>query len=48
VTVFLALSPLTAALIGALFLGEALTAALGAGLALVGAGLWLTTREGRR
>ena len=49
VTVFLALSPLTAALIGALFLGEAFTLALGAGLALVALGLWLATRgEGGR
>ena len=44
VTVFLALNPVTAALLGWALLGEALhPAALGA-LALVVAGLWLATR----
>lgn len=48
VSVFLALSPVTAALIGAAFLGEPMTAALIAGLALVALGLWLATREAGR
>jgi drug/metabolite transporter (DMT)-like permease len=44
VTVFLALNPVTAALLGWALLGEALhPAALGA-LVLIGAGLWLATR----
>ena len=44
VTVFLALNPLTAALLGWMLLGEALhPAALGA-LVLIAAGLWLATR----
>ena len=41
VTVFLALSPITAALLGALFLGEAITAMMIAGMACVAAGLWV-------
>jgi drug/metabolite transporter (DMT)-like permease len=41
VTVFLALSPITAALLGALFLGEAITAMMIAGVACVAAGLWV-------
>lgn len=45
VTVFLSLSPITAALLGTL-LGEPLTAALLAGMACVGAGLWIANREG--
>jgi drug/metabolite transporter (DMT)-like permease len=45
VTVFLSLSPVTAALLGTL-LGEPLTAALLAGVACVGAGLWIANREG--
>jgi len=45
VTVFLALSPITAALLGT-FLGEPLTPALIAGVACVAAGLWLANREG--
>jgi drug/metabolite transporter (DMT)-like permease len=40
VTVFLSLSPVTAALLGALLLGEPLTAAMVAGLACLAAGLW--------
>jgi len=46
VTVFLALSPLTAALIGAIWLHEPLTVAFAGALALVTAGLWLSTRGG--
>lgn len=46
VTVFLALNPVTAALLGWALLGEALPlSALGA-LALIAAGLWLATRPG--
>src|SRR5205807_10468305 len=45
VTVFLALSPITAALAGAAFLGEPLTAAMIAGVACVAAGLWVANRE---
>lgn len=51
VTVFLALSPLTAAGLGALLLGERLSPASSAGLALVALGLWLAhwpTQEGAR
>jgi len=44
VTVFLALSPLTATLLGGLLLGEATSPLAGAGVALVSAGLWLATR----
>jgi drug/metabolite transporter (DMT)-like permease len=44
VTVFLALSPLTAAALGALLLGEALSAATLLGVAGVALGLWLATR----
>jgi drug/metabolite transporter (DMT)-like permease len=48
VTVFLALNPVTAALLGWTFLGEALhPAALGA-LMLIAAGLWLATRPAIR
>lgn len=48
VTVFLALNPVTAALLGWLLLGEALhPAALGA-LVLIAAGLWLATRPAIR
>ena len=42
VTVFLALSPITAAGLGALFLGEAISAASAVGLACVALGLWLS------
>jgi drug/metabolite transporter (DMT)-like permease len=41
VTVFLALSPVTAAGLGALFLGEAISAVSAVGLACVALGLWL-------
>jgi drug/metabolite transporter (DMT)-like permease len=44
VTVFLALSPLTAALLGALALGEPLTPWLLSGLVCVGLGLWVAHR----
>jgi drug/metabolite transporter (DMT)-like permease len=44
VTVFLALNPVTAALLGALLLGEPLRPHLLAALALIAAGLWLATR----
>jgi drug/metabolite transporter (DMT)-like permease len=44
VTVFLALNPLTAALLGWALLGEALHAAALGALLLIGAGLWLATR----
>jgi drug/metabolite transporter (DMT)-like permease len=45
VTVFLALSPITAAWLGALLLGEPISAAALAGLACVVAGLWLAHRR---
>ena len=41
VTVFLALSPVTAAALGALFLGEAISGGSAVGLACVALGLWL-------
>jgi drug/metabolite transporter (DMT)-like permease len=44
VTVFLALNPVTAALLGALLLAEPLGAHLLLALALIAAGLWLATR----
>nr|WP_035459635.1 DMT family transporter [Microvirga flocculans] len=44
VTVFLSLSPITAALLGALVLDEPLTAGVFIGLAGVVSGLWLATR----
>ncbi len=44
VTVFLALNPVTAALLGSAFLGESLHPALVAALVLIAAGLWLATR----
>ncbi len=47
VTVFLALNPVTAALLGAWLLHEAVTPFAGAALALVAAGLWLATRPVR-
>jgi drug/metabolite transporter (DMT)-like permease len=46
VTVFLALSPVTAALLGSLLLGESLSAMMLAGVACVVLGLWLAHREG--
>ncbi|HET7340820.1 MAG TPA: DMT family transporter [Methylomirabilota bacterium] len=48
VTVFLALSPITATLLGGLLLGEPISALAGLGVALVSAGLWLATRAGSR
>lgn len=45
VTVFLALSPITAALLGAVFLGEPLTVMMMAGVACVAAGLWVANYE---
>ena len=44
VTVFLALSPVTAALLGWAWLGEALHPAALSALGLIAAGLWLATR----
>lgn len=44
VTVFLALNPLTAAMLGWLLLGEPLTSSAGLALLLIAAGLWLSTR----
>ena len=44
VTVFLALSPFTAALLGALLLAESITAPVAAGLACVMLGVWLAHR----
>lgn len=48
VTVFLALSPVTAAVLGSAVLGEPLTGGLLAGLGCVVAGLWLAQRPGTR
>jgi drug/metabolite transporter (DMT)-like permease len=48
VTIFLALNPVTAALLGWAVLGEALTASVLASLALIAGGLWLATRSGTR
>jgi drug/metabolite transporter (DMT)-like permease len=45
VTVFLALSPITAAVFGVLFLGEPVTAGMIAGVICVAAGLWVANRE---
>jgi len=45
VTVFLALSPFTAAALGALFLAERISLPAGAGLVCVGLGLWLAHRR---
>ena len=45
VTVFLALSPFTAAVLGALFLAERITPPAAAGLACVALGLWLAHRR---
>jgi drug/metabolite transporter (DMT)-like permease len=47
VTVFLSLSPITAALLGVPLLGEPLTSGVLVGLAGVAAGLWLATRTER-
>lgn len=46
VTVFLALSPLTAIVLGGLALGEHVTTGLPVGAALVVLGVWLTNRIG--
>jgi len=48
VTVFLALGPITAAVLGALLLGEALSAMTLVGLAGVVLGLWLALRSAER
>lgn len=48
VTVFLALSPFTAALLGALLLSESLTVAVAGGLACVTLGVWLAHRAEAR
>lgn len=48
VTVFLALNPVTAALLGAWLLHEPFTPWAGAALVLVAAGLWLATRTALR
>jgi drug/metabolite transporter (DMT)-like permease len=48
VTVFLALNPLTAALLGTLLLGEPWHPSLGAALLLIAVGLWFATREAPR
>jgi len=45
VTVFLALGPVTAAVLGVLFLGEPLTLRLGVAVAIATAGLWLALRS---
>jgi drug/metabolite transporter (DMT)-like permease len=46
VTVFLSLSPFTAAVLGALVLAERITLPVGLGLGCVGLGLWLAHRGG--
>lgn len=45
VTVFLALSPITATALGVALLGEPVTAGMMAGVACVAAGLWVANRE---
>jgi drug/metabolite transporter (DMT)-like permease len=45
VTVFLALSPVTATALGIVLLGEPVTAGMMAGVACVAAGLWVANRE---
>ena len=47
VTVFLALSPITAAWLGSLFLAERFSTMSALGLALVALGLWLAHRDAR-
>jgi len=47
VTVFLALGPITAAVLGALLLDESLTTAAGLGLGCVVTGIWLANWRGR-
>jgi drug/metabolite transporter (DMT)-like permease len=44
VTVFLALSPVTATILGATLLGEAVSPIVGVGVVLVAAGIWIATR----
>jgi drug/metabolite transporter (DMT)-like permease len=44
VTVFLALNPLTAALLGRVLLGEQLDTWIAGAIALIATGLWLATR----
>jgi len=46
VTVFLSLSPVTAAVLGVTLLGEAVTLGMMAGVACVAAGLWVANRQG--
>src|SRR5712671_5148299 len=46
VTVFLALSPITAAVLGIVLLGEPVTVGMMAGLACVALGLWVANWEG--
>jgi drug/metabolite transporter (DMT)-like permease len=48
VTVFLALSPVTATILGALFLAEASSPTSLLGLGCVALGLWLAHWQGRR
>lgn len=48
VTVFLALNPVTAALLGALLLGEALDGWTLVAIACIAGGLWLATRSGSK
>ena len=48
VTVFLALNPPTAALMGRVILGEPVQAGVAGGLLLVAAGLWLATQTGNK
>jgi drug/metabolite transporter (DMT)-like permease len=45
VTVFLALSPITAIVLGVTLLGEPVTAGMIAGVACVAAGLWVANAE---
>jgi drug/metabolite transporter (DMT)-like permease len=45
VTVFLSLSPITAAALGALLLGEPVSSTMLAGCGCVAVGLWLANRE---
>jgi drug/metabolite transporter (DMT)-like permease len=45
VTVFLALNPLTAALLGTIFLDETLSPWISAAIVLIASGLWLATRS---
>jgi drug/metabolite transporter (DMT)-like permease len=48
VTIFLALSPITAAILGALLLAETVSAISWLGLVCVGLGLWLAHRPDAR